>query len=149
MKIPRVWHLYYGIVIIWASRYIKRVVKKTGEQMKVVGRILVACGDETTPRWSREIFQKCYLADTEIHFGSEIFLGLIDAIYQEHSGKESELIVTLKKGCKKKRFCEGVSVPNDREFRLKGYGKPVFIKEWGCDCLWTSFDGGYLAIFFR
>lgn len=141
--------MWYGLVIIWTARYAKTVVRNVGELMKVYGRKLEHLGDNITPRWSRELFHKCYLADAEIHIGSEIFLGHIDAIYQEHSGKESELVVTLKKGTRKRRFSEGVSVLDDKEFRLKGYGQPVVINEWGCDCIWTGHSNGDLAIFFK
>lgn len=141
--------MWYGLAIIWVTRRTKSVVRKTGESMKVYGRKLEHLGDDITPRWSRELFYKCYLADAEIHLGSEIFLGHIDAIYQEFSGKESELIITLKKRTKKWRFSEGASILNNREFRLKGYGQPVVINEWGCDCIWTGHSNGYLAIFFH
>ncbi|MFZ2303926.1 MAG: hypothetical protein WAV98_04040 [Minisyncoccia bacterium] len=141
--------MWYGLVIIWTSRYAKTVVRKVGELMKVYGRKLEHLGDNITPKWSRELFQKCYLADAEITIGSNIFAGRIDSIHQEHSGKDSVLVVRFKKVIRKQIFQQRDDVSENNEFKLPGYGHPVVIKEAGCDCVWTSFNNGYLAIFFR
>jgi len=81
----RKFRMFYGLVLIWVTRHAKRVVRKTGELMKVYGRKLEHLGDNITPRWSRELFHKCYLADAEIHQQGEIYAGPIDSIFQEHS----------------------------------------------------------------
>lgn len=122
-------------------------VRKVGESMKVYGRKLEHLGDDITPRWSYELFHKCYLADAEIHIGSTVFIGRIDSIYQEHFGKNSLLMVKLKAGTRKLGIPSITEASEDCEFKLIGYGPPVIIKEDGYDCIWTGHKNGYLAIF--
>jgi len=145
----RKFRMFYGLVLIWVTRHAKRVVRKTGELMKVYGRKLEHLGDNITPRWSRELFHKCYLADAEIHQQGEIYAGPIDSIFQEHSGKNSVLVVRIKKVIRKQIFHQIDDVLENFEFKLHGYGHPVIIKEAGCDCVWTGHKNGYLAIFFN
>ncbi len=140
--------MWYGLVVIWITRYVKKAVRKVGEQMKVYGRKLEHLGDDITPRWSRELFYKCYLADAEIHIGSSVHIGRIESIYQEHSGKDSLLVVKLKAGTKR-ADPSTTEASEDCEFKLIGYGPPVVIKECGYDCVWTGHKNGYLAIFFH
>jgi len=116
--------------------------------MKAYGRKLEHLGDDITPRWSRELFYKCYLADAEVHIGSDVFAGKVDSIYQEYSGKDSVLVVRLKNLIRKQESQQTNDMLGNNEFKLHGYGHPVVIKEAGCDCVWTSFDNGYLVIFF-
>lgn len=141
--------MWYGLALIWTTRHAKKVVRKIGESMKAYGRKLEHLGDDVTPRWSRKLFYKCYLADAEIHFPGEVFVGRIDTIYQEHSGKDSLLVLKLKSGTKRVDITSTVEVSEAREFKLTGYGPPVVIKEGGYDCVWTGHRKGYLAIFFH
>lgn len=144
----RKFRMWCGLTVIWTTRYIKMAVRKVGESMKVYGRKLEHLGDDITPRWSRELFHKCYLADAEIHIGSEVYVGRIDSIYQEYSGKDSLLVVKLKAGTKREgQFVTEAS--EDCEFKLIGYGPPVVIKECGYNCVWTGHKNGYLAIFLQ
>lgn len=138
----------YGLALILVARYAKRVVRKTGELMKAYGRKLEHLGDDITPRWSRELFYKCYLADAEVHFPGEVFAGRIDTIYQEHSGKNGVLVVKFKTATRKAGITRASEVSENCEFKLADYGPPVVIKENGCDCVWTGHRSGYLAIFF-
>lgn len=140
--------MWYGLTVIWMKRYAKTVVRKVGELMKVYGRRLEHLGDNVTPRWSIELFHKCYLADAEIHIDSNVFVGRIDSIHQEHSGKDSLLVVKLKAGTKRAGIPSTTEVSLGREFKLNGYGPPVTIKECGYDCVWTGYRNGYLAVFF-
>ena len=140
--------MWYGLTVIWMTRYAKTVVRKVGELMKAYGRKLEHIGDDVTPRWSRELFHKCYLADAEIHIGSNVFVGRIDSIHQEHAGKASLLVVKLKAGTKRVGIPSTTEASLDYEFKLLGYGLPVVIKECGYDCVWTGHKNGYLAIFF-
>lgn len=130
-------------------RHAKKVVRKTGESMKSYGRKLEHLGDDITPRWSMELFHKCYLADAEIHIGPNVHLGRIDSIYQEHSGKNGVLVIKFKTATKRAGIADGSKVLENCEFKLLGYGPPVVIREGGCDCVWTGHKNGYLAIFFR
>ncbi|HAS85102.1 MAG TPA: hypothetical protein DCS23_03480 [Candidatus Yonathbacteria bacterium] len=141
--------MFYGLVLIWVTRHAKRIVRKTGELMKAYGRKLEHLGDDITPRWGRKLFNKCYLADAEIHIGSNIFVGVIDTIYQENSGKDSLLVVRLKNGTQRNGATAESEISECSEFKLLGYGPPVIIKEAGCDCVWTGHKNGYLAIFFN
>ena len=145
----RKFRMWYGLAIIWVTRYVKKAVRKVGEQMKVYGRKLEHLSDDVTPRWSRELFYKCYLADAEIHIGSNVFTGCIDSIHQEHSGKDSLLVIKFKAGTKRANITPTAEVLEDCEFKLIGYGPPVLINEDGCNCVWTGHRNGYLAIFFR
>jgi hypothetical protein len=133
MRTMRMW---YGLLLIWITRQIKNAARQAGEWGKVKSRKLIAWGEDRTPRWNRELFHRCYLADVEIHLPSGVVRGNIDVIYQEFYGTKSALVLKLK----------GES---SREFRLVGYGAPVVIKEHGYDCVWTGCDGGYVAIFFK
>lgn len=144
----RKFRMWYGLAIVWITRYVKMVIRKLGESMKAYGRKLEHLGDDVTPRWSRELFYKCYLADAEIHIGSRVVIGRVDSIYQEHSGKDSLLVVKLRSGTKRVGLL-ATEVSEDCEFKLIGYGPPVVIKEDCCDCVWTGHKSGYLAIFFR
>ena len=74
--------MWYGLAIIWVTRYVKIAVRKVGELMKAYGRKLEHLGDDVTPRWSRELFYQCYLADAEVHINSNVFLGRVDSIHQ-------------------------------------------------------------------
>ncbi len=141
--------MWYGLVATCALRHVKKVVRKTGESMKAYGRKLEHLGDDITPRWSIELFYKCYLADAEIHIGSSVHIGRIESIYQEHSGKDSLLVVKLKSGTKRVGISPIAVMSDECEFKLSGYGPPVVIKECGYDCVWTGHRNGYLAIFFR
>ena len=127
----------------------KKASRKLGELLKMFGRRLEHFGDNITPRWSRKLFNKCYLADAEIHIGSNVFVGGIDAIYQENSGKDSLLVVRLKAGTLRNGVTLVSKIFEGGEFKLIGYGPPVIIKENGCDCVWTGHKNGYLAIFFN
>lgn len=140
--------MWYGLAIIWVTRYVKMAVRKLGESMKAYGRKLEHLGDDVTPRWSRELFYKCYLADAEIHIGSKVIIGRVDSIYQEHSGKDSLLVVKLRAGTKRVGLST-TEVSEDCEFKLSGYGPPVVIQEDGYNCVWTGHKSGYLAIFFH
>lgn len=141
--------MWYGLVVILIVRQIKIVVRKSGEFLKVIGRKLEHLGDDITPRWSRELFHKCYLADAEIHFQGVVFMGRIEDVYQEHSGKNSVLVIKLKGITKKIGTAQVSELSENNEFRLTGYGPPVVIKEGNCDCVWTGHRNGYLAIFFQ
>ncbi|MGB2580196.1 MAG: hypothetical protein WBC83_00710 [Minisyncoccia bacterium] len=145
----RKFRMWYGLAIIWVTRYVKMVVRKIGESMKTYGRKLEHMGDDVTPRWSRELFYKCYHADAEIHLGSKVIVGRVDSIYQEYSGKDSLLVVKLKERAKRVGIPPVTELLEDCEFKLIGYGPPVVIKEDGCNCVWTGHKNGYLAIFFR
>lgn len=135
MRTLRMW---YGLLLISIARRVKKVARQAGEWGKVECRKLIAWGEDLTPRWNRELFHRCYLAETEIHLGTKIFRGHIDVIFQEFSGKESRLVIKLKE-----------RVEGGGEFKLSGYGAPVFIKESGDDCVWTGCDDGYIAIYFK
>ena len=139
--------MWYGLVIIWSGGHVKTVVRKVGEQMKVYGRKLEHLGDNTTPKWSRELFQKCYLADAEVHVGAKVFVGRINSIYQKPSGKDSLLVINLKSGTLRRGIPSTSEVLEDCEIEISGYGPPVVIKEAGYDCIWTGHKKGYLAIF--
>lgn len=130
--------MWHCLVLIWITRHIKKVACQLGEWGKVRCRKLIVWGEDHTPRWNRELFHRCYLADIEVHLGSKIFRGQIDVIFQEFSGKESRLVIKLKeKGDEKS------------EFKIEGYGDPVVIQENGCDCVWTGCDDGYVAIYLK
>lgn len=144
----RKFRMWYGLAIIRVTRYVKMAVRKIGESMKAYGRKLEHLGDDITPRWSMELFYKCYLADAEIHIGPRVIVGRIDSICQEHSGKDSLLVLKLKSGTKRVGIPPTVEVSEDCEFKLIGYGPPVVIQEGGYDCVWTGHRSGYLAIFF-
>lgn len=139
--------MWYGLAIIRITRYAKKIVRKIGESMKVYGRKLEHIGDDITPKWGLKIFHKCYLADAEIHIGHNVHIGRIDSIYQEHSGKDSELVIKLKAGAKRVGIPSVTEASEDCEFKLIGYGPPVIIKECGYDCIWTGHKNGHIAIF--
>lgn len=141
--------MWYGLAIIWVTRHVKKVVWKTGESMKSYGRKLEHFGDDITPKWSRELFYKCYLAYAEVHFPGEVFVGRIDTIYQEPSGKNGVLVIRFKTATKKAGTTRASEVSENCELKLTGCGPPVAIKENDCDCVWTGHGSGYLAIFFR
>lgn len=130
--------MWYGLLLIWCARRVKKVARQTGERGKIQCRKLIAWGEDHTPRWNRELFHRCYLAEVEIHLGGKIYSGHVDVIFQEFSGTESRLVIKLKE-----RNEEG------GEFKLLGYGAPVVIKESGYDCVWTGCNEGYVAIYLK
>jgi hypothetical protein len=149
MKMPKVWYVYYGLAVIWTFRRIKSIVRHIGELMKVRGRALIAWGEDSIPQWSIELFCKCYLVDTEVHVSGEVYRGRIDSMHQKFSGKDKDLVLKLKSVTRRKKFASREEASEDREFKLGGYGSPVIIKEDDCDCIWFSFNKGYVAIYFR
>lgn len=148
MKIPRAWNVYYGLAVIWISRYKKRIFRELGEWMKIQGRELVARGEDSIPRWSRELFWKCYLVETEVHLSGEVYVGRMEAIYQKFAGKESMLVIKLVSMTDEHNWPHQDETQEYLEIVLYGYGSPVIIKEDGYDCVWFSFDKGYVAIYF-
>lgn len=148
MKIPRAWNVYYGVVVIGISRRIKSIVRELGEWMKVYGRTLVAWGEDSIPRWSRELFCKCYFVETEVHYSGEVYVGKIEAIYQKFAGKESILVIKLVSMDEGQSRSSRDETRERLEFEMTGYGSPVIIKEDGYDCVWFSFDKGYVAMYF-
>ena len=136
MNISRSFYLYYGLAHIFAAHHIKKVVRRVGEWMKVQGRVLIAWGDDIMPRWTRELFQKCYLADIEVHSAGLVYTGCVDTIYQEYCGKDNILVIKCK-------------APEVVEFRLSEYHAPVPIKEGGYDCIWFMYAHGHVVIHFK
>lgn len=152
MKMPRVWYVYYGLAVIWTFRQVKSIVRHVGEWMKAHGRILVAWGEDSIPRWSIELFCRCYLADTEVHILGEVYRGRLDSIRQKFSGKggkDRALVLKLKAVTHRKNFSACEEESPDREFKLNEHGSPVIIKDGDWDCIWFSFNNGYTAIYLR
>ncbi|MDO8604249.1 MAG: hypothetical protein Q7K40_02495 [bacterium] len=141
--------MWYGLIAIFTVRWIKKIFRKTGGLMKVYGRKLEHIGDDSTPRWSIELFHKCFLAYAEIHLPNKVFKGVIDSIYQEYSGKNSELVIIFKTATVTENFSSLIEEMTYHKVSVKGYGPPIVIKEDGCDCVWTGHKNGYLVIFFK
>ena len=141
-------YLYYGLILVWTLRHLRKAAKQTGEQMKVVGRILVAWGDEATPRWSRELFSKCHQREVEIHFSGKTYCGTVQVVYQGFHENEHFIYLVLNDIV----FQEGFSLPYElgepMEFKLVAQGDPVFIEEGGYSCVWAGFKGGHFAVYF-
>lgn len=136
MNISRSFYVYFWLAHIFVTHHVKKIVRRFGEWMKVEGRVLVAWGDDVTPRWSRELFQKCYLANVEVHSAGLFYSGCIENIYQEYSGKDALLVIKCK-------------VSENVAFKLAEYRAPVPIKEGGYDCIWFMYRDGYVVIHFR
>ncbi len=144
--------MYYGLAIVWMLRRMKSIIRYVGERMKACGRILVTWGEDSIPRWSIELFCKCYLADTEVHISGVTYRGRLDSIHQKFSGKAGKdraLILKLKAITCRKNFSSHDEEVEDREFKLSEHGSPVIIKDGEWDCIWFSFNNGYTAIYIR
>ena len=149
MKMFRQWRVRYGVLRTGAASTLKSFYRRFGLWMKTHGRKLEHMGDEVTPKWGHKLFERCYLAEAEIHYPGEVFRGDIDSIFQKFNGKESFLVVNLKKVTYQKGFSVQLRKSGIVSFEIHGYGDPVVIDDLVYDCVWTSFkNGGHIVIYF-
>jgi hypothetical protein len=139
----RVVHLYGGMALITLRREWRRWLRNFGERLKQVGRQLVTLGEDSTPRWSIELFHRCYLADAEFHFGTEIFRGPMYAAFAT-GGMLSFRLNWLAKRTDpygEWEYPHGEGVLN---LKLKDYSPPYEIETGD---IWFTFNGGYAILY--
>lgn len=141
--INRVFYVYGGIVLITVRRYLKRLLRQAGELMKRLGRRLVAFGEDTVPRWSIELFHRCYLADAEFHFGMEVFRGPVYAAFILGNTLSFRLNWFARKvePFGEWQYTHGAGILH---LKVKNSSAPYKIETGD---VWFTFDGGYAILY--
>lgn len=108
-----------------------------------MGRKLVIFGEDTTPRWSLELFHQCYLADAEFHFGFDIYRGPIRA-----ASSNGETLFFVMNWLAKKTDPHGdwnyEHGAGKLKFKVKDHSPPYQLENGD---IWFTFDGGYAVLF--
>lgn len=148
---------FYRSMIVLAYVHARNyILWHFGEWMKRTGRILVSWGTDVNPRWSIEIFHRCYMVDAEINMGLKVYRGPIYAMGQGLFGK-NRIILNFNWLASRSVFG-----PDDHwEFHhagkmvLSGCSSPKIIPEKDdkqnndpdAGHVWFSFEGGYGTVF--
>ena len=141
----RVLYVYGGIVLVVVRRCTKRLLRYAGELMKRLGRRLVALGEDSTPRWSIELFHhiSTTAADAEFHIGTEVFRGpaysafILDDTLSFRLNWFAKRIEPFGRW----EYTHGTGVLN---LKVRGSSAPYEIETGD---IWFTFDGGYAILY--
>ncbi|MEK7662180.1 MAG: hypothetical protein AAB355_01600 [Patescibacteria group bacterium] len=136
----RKFRLYANLCLIAFRRCGKYCLRKFGEFLKRTGRILVVWGGDTLPRWSLELFHRCYLADAEFHIGMDLYRGPMYAV----GIRGNSLVFTLNWVASRRVTEKNWVYGGAWSFRTKFYETP-WSYNGGDICFF--FDGGYAILF--
>ena len=135
----RRFNLYLGIAVIALRGRARKIVRAVGEWMKMLGRRLVLWGEDSTLRFSTELFCGCYLADVELHIGMHVYRGPMytayisgDKLFFKLNWVARQTALSWKE--------EGGSC----DFKLSGFGSPHKLDNGD---VWFMFDDGYVILF--
>lgn len=139
----RVAYVYGGMLLIAIRRAWKRLLRSTGEYVKRISRRLITLGEDSTPRWSIDLFYRCYLADAEFHFGTEIFRGPMYAAFVSGTALSFRMnwLARKKNPLGKWDFQHGSGVLN---LDIQDYSAPYKIETGD---IWFTFTGGYAILY--
>jgi|GEM_PF-2080351 len=137
----RVFYVFRAAVSIALRRTVRSILRGLGQEMKRLGRVLTAAGDDSTPRWTVELFHRCYLADAEFHIGLKVFRGPMVAVFCAGKTISFKMNWLAEKSgpLGNWAFPHGTGVIN-----LKGYNAPRQIETGD---IWFTFDNGYAILY--
>lgn len=141
-------YVYGGAALIATRRYVRRMLRESGEWMKRAGRRLVTLGEDTTPRWDI-IFHKCYASrpDAEFHIGMEVYRGPVYAAFSSGDGTVSFRMNWLAKRSDPHgdwKHCQRGGGYGDGKLTLKKCGALHALPNGDT---WFMFDGGHVILF--
>lgn len=139
----RLLYVYGGAILIAIRRVARRLLRNTGEWLRRIARRLVALGEDSTPRWSIELFHRCYLADAEFHFGIRTFRGPMYAAYATVDTLSFRMnwLAERESPFGEWDYSRGGGVLN---FNLVNHSPP---RELPTGDIWFTFDGGWAILY--
>lgn len=139
-------YVYGGMALIAARRAFRRGLRSLGEWMKRAGRALVAVGEDSTPRWSIELFHRCYLADAEFHIGMETYRGPVYAAWSDGKSVFFKMnwLATRTDPHGDWTFSQERGGHGEGKLALRGCGSPHALPNGD---VWFMFEGGHGILF--
>ena len=139
----RLLYVYYGAVVISIRRAGKRMSRDISEWLKRVARRLAVLGEDSTPRWTMELFHRCYLADAEFQLGMKTVRGPMYAAYAVGNTLSFRMNWLAEKASPFSEwdFSRGTGILN---LALKKPSTPYKLKDGD---VWFTFKGGYAVLY--
>ena len=139
----RLIYVYYGAMMISVRRAWRHALRNAGESLRRLARRLIILGEDSTPRWTIELFHQCYLADAEFHMGTKVFRGPMYAAYTTGDTLSFRMnwLAEWTSPLSGWDYSRGAGLLN---LNLHGHGAP---HELETGDVWFTFDGGYAVLY--
>lgn len=145
-SMKRMFFVYVGVTIITLQRGMRYGFRVAGELFKVLGRKMVAWGEDHEPRWGVQVLLDMYHVDAEIHIGMKIYRGPLYAMFPRLFGgtRLKALILKMNWVAEKPALGGDWEYSGSCDFRLSQYGPPLFLDTG--DLYFSCSDGTYVTI---